>query len=72
MGCHQVSSYASSYQHLCPKNPAPFIHLLFLSFFNNIIGITDPNQLNPPSFCSDEDTEVDTEEEPRDFLSLFL
>lgn len=53
-------------------HPAPLIYLLFLSFFNNVIGITDPSQLNPPSFCSDEDTEVDAEEEPRDFLSLFL
>ncbi|TNM93495.1 hypothetical protein fugu_001671 [Takifugu bimaculatus] len=41
------------------------------SFFNNVIGITDPGQLNPPSFCPKEDTEFDPEEEPRDFLSLF-
>ncbi|MEQ2192956.1 hypothetical protein XENOCAPTIV_020548, partial [Xenoophorus captivus] len=26
------------------------------SFFNNIIGIEDPNRLNPPSFCTDAET----------------
>lgn len=41
------------------------------SFYNNIIGISDPSQLNPPSFCPDAETKAD-DEEPTDFLSLFL
>ncbi|XP_077598103.1 ependymin-like 1 isoform X1 [Stigmatopora nigra] len=36
------------------------------SFFNNVIGISDPNQLNPPAFCQDA-----LHEEPVDFFSLF-
>lgn len=40
------------------------------SYFNNVIGISDPGQLNPPDFCSD--AEVEIGEEPVDFLSLFL
>ncbi|XP_077355087.1 ependymin-like isoform X2 [Festucalex cinctus] len=36
------------------------------SFFNNVIGISDPNQLNPPAFCQDA-----LDEEPVDFFSLF-
>lgn len=41
------------------------------SFFNNVIGIEDPNRLNPPSFCSD--TEIkEGQEEPVDFFSSFL
>ncbi|XP_039996378.1 ependymin-2-like [Xiphias gladius] len=42
-----------------------------LSFFNNVIGITDPSQLNPPDFCPDPSTK-DSTEEPADFLSFFL
>ena len=45
--------------------------LLFSSFFNNIIGISDPSQLNPPDFCADAETTGSTEE-AADFLSLFL
>ncbi|XP_041821064.1 ependymin-2-like [Chelmon rostratus] len=40
------------------------------SFYNNIIGISDPGQLNPPNYCQDADTK--TEEEPADFFSVFL
>ncbi|XP_037116370.1 ependymin-like 1 [Syngnathus acus] len=36
------------------------------SFFNNVIGISDPNELNPPSFCQD----AEEEEEPVNFVSL--
>ncbi|XP_051923522.1 ependymin-like [Hippocampus zosterae] len=36
------------------------------SFFNNVVGISDPNQLNPPEFCQDA-----LDEEPVDFFSLF-
>uniref|UniRef100_UPI0037E84979 ependymin-like n=1 Tax=Semicossyphus pulcher TaxID=241346 RepID=UPI0037E84979 len=39
------------------------------SYFNNVIGLSDPSLLNPPSFCLGEDTMI--EEEPVDFLSLF-
>lgn len=39
------------------------------SLFNNIIGITNPNLLYPPSFCMDK--ELDIEEEPVDFHSFF-
>ncbi|XP_044039040.1 ependymin-2-like [Siniperca chuatsi] len=42
------------------------------SFFNNIIGILDPSLLIPPDFCPDAEMKVDSEEEPADFLSLFL
>ncbi|MEQ2185266.1 hypothetical protein GOODEAATRI_016430 [Goodea atripinnis] len=38
------------------------------SFFNNIIGIEDPNRLNPPSFCTD----AEVKEDPADFLSVFV
>ncbi|XP_068569697.1 ependymin-like [Cebidichthys violaceus] len=41
------------------------------SFFNNVQGISDPGQLNPPDFCLDEEMRAD-EEEQTDFLSLFL
>ncbi|XP_035480102.1 ependymin-2 [Scophthalmus maximus] len=41
------------------------------SFFNNVIGISDPGQLNPPDFCADAEMK-DSTEEPADFLSLFL
>ncbi|XP_028285560.1 ependymin-like 1 [Parambassis ranga] len=41
------------------------------SFFNNVIGIDDPGQLNPPDFCPNKDT-MDSDVEPKDFLSLFL
>nr|XP_057921587.1 ependymin-2-like [Doryrhamphus excisus] len=36
------------------------------SFVNNVIGILDPSQLNPPDFCQDA-----SHEEPVDFFSLF-
>uniref|UniRef100_A0A3Q2Q245 Ependymin n=1 Tax=Fundulus heteroclitus TaxID=8078 RepID=A0A3Q2Q245_FUNHE len=39
------------------------------SFFNNVIGVEDPDLLNPPSYCSDAEIK---EEEPADFLSLFM
>lgn len=45
---------------------------LFSSFFNNVIGISDPSQLNPPDFCTNSEMKADSEEEPVDFLSLFL
>ncbi|XP_035004621.1 ependymin [Hippoglossus stenolepis] len=41
------------------------------SFFNNVIGISDPGQLNPPDFCPDAEMK-DGAEEPVDFVSLFL
>lgn len=41
------------------------------SFFNNVLGIPDPDQLNPPSFCLDAEMKVE-EEEKTDFFSLFL
>ncbi|XP_013875976.1 ependymin [Austrofundulus limnaeus] len=40
------------------------------SFINNIKGIPDPSKLNPPDFCPD--VEMDSEEDPIHFLSLFL
>ncbi|XP_054914554.1 ependymin-2-like [Poeciliopsis prolifica] len=40
------------------------------SFFDNVIGIEDPNLLNPPSFCSEAERKED-QEEPVDFFSLF-
>ncbi|XP_045920115.1 ependymin-2-like [Micropterus dolomieu] len=41
-----------------------------ISFFNNIIGISDPSLLSPPDFCPSAEMEVDIEE-PANFLSLF-
>ncbi|KAM9836562.1 ependymin-like 1 [Aulostomus maculatus] len=41
---------------------------VLISFFNNIIGISDPSQLNPPDFCQD----GVMRKEATDFLSLFL
>ncbi|MEQ2279998.1 hypothetical protein AMECASPLE_014959 [Ameca splendens] len=38
------------------------------SFFNNVIGIEDPDRLNPPSFCTD----AEVKEDPADFLSVFV
>lgn len=45
---------------------------LFTSYINNVIGISDPSQLNPPDFCPNLEAEADTKEEPVHFLSLFL
>lgn len=45
---------------------------LFTSYLNNVIGITDPNLLNPPPFCPDLDAEVDSGEEPVNFLNVFF
>ncbi|XP_059211112.1 ependymin-like [Centropristis striata] len=42
---------------------------IVLSYFNNVIGIPDPSHLNPPDFC--QDAEMNSEEEPADFLSVF-
>ncbi|XP_023280155.1 ependymin-1-like [Seriola lalandi dorsalis] len=42
---------------------------MMTNFFNNVIGISDPSQLNPPDFCPETE---DSTEEPADFLSLFL
>lgn len=41
------------------------------SFFNNVIGISEPDQLNPPDFCPDAQAENSTEE-PANFLTLFM
>ena len=46
------------------------LFFLFISFFNNVIGIEDPGLLNPPDFCPDAEM-MDSEVEPTDFLSLF-
>uniref|UniRef100_A0A8C6Q864 Ependymin-like 1 n=1 Tax=Nothobranchius furzeri TaxID=105023 RepID=A0A8C6Q864_NOTFU len=39
------------------------------SFFNNVVGITDPDLLIPPSFCKN--AELENEEETVTFFSLF-
>ncbi|KAM8747728.1 ependymin-1-like [Acanthopagrus schlegelii] len=41
------------------------------SFFNNVIGITDPNKLNLPDFCQGAEIETGSEDEPDSFLKLF-
>lgn len=45
-----------------------------VSFFDNVIGITDPGLLNRPDFCPKETTGAQDGDEPpaADFLSLFL
>lgn len=46
------------------------LHLfLFFSFYNNVIGLVDPQKLNPPFFCMN--AEQGDEDEPVTFLSLF-
>ncbi|KAM3857841.1 ependymin-like [Diretmus argenteus] len=42
------------------------------SFFDNIIGLTDPQELNPPDFCTQAEVEAGMKEEPADFFSLFI
>ncbi|XP_041634692.1 ependymin-like [Cheilinus undulatus] len=41
------------------------------SFYNNVIGITDPGHFIPPSFCKDAKMEKDDGEDPVDFYDLF-
>ncbi|KAK2862680.1 hypothetical protein Q5P01_002213 [Channa striata] len=40
-----------------------------VNFFNNVVEISDPSQLNAPDFC--QQAEMDPEGEPKDFFSLF-
>uniref|UniRef100_A0A3B4ZC03 Ependymin-like 1 n=1 Tax=Seriola lalandi dorsalis TaxID=1841481 RepID=A0A3B4ZC03_SERLL len=40
---------------------------MMTNFFNNVIGISDPSQLNPPDFCPETE---DSTEEPADFLNI--
>ncbi|XP_062300654.1 ependymin-2-like [Scomber scombrus] len=40
-----------------------------VNLYDNVNGIVDPGQLNPPDFCRD--TVMKTDEEPKNFLSLF-
>ncbi|XP_041635966.1 ependymin-like [Cheilinus undulatus] len=44
---------------------------MVLNYFNNVIGITDPNLLNPPEFCPSADAAMIGNEKPVDFFSLF-
>ena len=41
------------------------------SFFNNVLGIVDPQLLIPPYFCKDAQLEEDDEEDSANFFSLF-
>ncbi|XP_029932394.1 ependymin-like [Myripristis murdjan] len=41
------------------------------SFFNNVLGIVDPQLFFPPPFCKDAELEEEDGEEPADFYSLF-
>ncbi|KAM9827815.1 ependymin-like 1 [Neosynchiropus ocellatus] len=43
---------------------------MVLSYFNNVIGLIDPNELNPPAFCMGDSVQV--EEKPGHFFSAFL
>uniref|UniRef100_A0A3P9HZR9 Ependymin n=1 Tax=Oryzias latipes TaxID=8090 RepID=A0A3P9HZR9_ORYLA len=40
------------------------------NYFNNVIGITNPNLLEPPEFCAD--AVMDAEADPRDYLSVYV
>ncbi|XP_029944098.1 ependymin-like [Salarias fasciatus] len=42
---------------------------IMTSFFNNVIGLVDPQALNPPDFC--EDAKLDVEDGPVSFFSFF-
>ncbi|XP_042372871.1 ependymin-like, partial [Plectropomus leopardus] len=41
------------------------------SFFNNVNGLVDPQQLIPPRFCGDAQLEEEDSENPETFFSLF-
>ncbi|XP_053272494.1 ependymin-like [Pleuronectes platessa] len=41
------------------------------SFFNNIVGLQDPQQLIPPPFCKDAQLEEEEGQDPATFFSLF-
>ncbi|XP_070785929.1 ependymin-like [Enoplosus armatus] len=41
------------------------------SFFNNVMGLADPQQLIPPPFCEDAQLEGEDGEDPVTFFSLF-
>ncbi|XP_041841449.1 ependymin-like [Melanotaenia boesemani] len=41
------------------------------SFFNNVLGIPNPQELIPPSFCVDAQLEEEDGEDPVTFFSLF-
>ncbi|KAF1380410.1 hypothetical protein PFLUV_G00163440 [Perca fluviatilis] len=41
------------------------------SFFNNVIGLADPQELIPPAMCKDAQLEEEDGEEPESFFSLF-
>ncbi|KAI9538210.1 hypothetical protein NQZ68_017944 [Dissostichus eleginoides] len=41
------------------------------SFFNNIIGLAEPQELIPPRFCKDAQLEEEEDEDPATFFSLF-
>uniref|UniRef100_A0A8C7YDE6 Uncharacterized protein n=1 Tax=Oryzias sinensis TaxID=183150 RepID=A0A8C7YDE6_9TELE len=43
--------------------------MLWMHFFDNVIGITNPNLLEPPEFCAG--AVMDMEAEPRNYLILF-
>ncbi|KAM6909502.1 ependymin-like [Xenentodon cancila] len=42
-----------------------------VSFFNNVIGIVDPQEFNPPSFCKTAQLEEDEGENLASFFNLF-
>lgn len=44
---------------------------MVVSYFNNVIGISEPSLLNPPSFCPGSDKAAETDKEPVDFFSMF-
>ncbi|XP_029310887.1 ependymin-like [Cottoperca gobio] len=41
------------------------------SFFNNVIGIADPQQLIPPHFCESATLDEEVDDEPVTFFNLF-
>ncbi|XP_060887968.1 ependymin-like [Labrus mixtus] len=41
------------------------------NFFNNVIGISDPSQFNPPSYCPDANSTTKSVQEPLDFFDFF-
>lgn len=60
-------------KYVCVRPSKSRVLLFFFvltSFFNNVVGISDPGQLNPPDFCPTEMTS--NGEQPEDFISLFF
>lgn len=80
MGSDKVGSYYTKKDYFNKQERLKMIResaydvnaCLFTSYLDNLVGISNPNLLNPPSFCPALEAEVDSGEEPVDFLNVFF